>query len=206
MSENIKSMKDFYNTTANDWAEKWYSDETMLPLLKKFISLFSIKPRILDVGCGAGYESMRLSGLGARVVGIDVSEKSIDIAREKNPNCEFKIMDCRQLDKTLGKFDGIIAIALIVHIEDNDLKILFDNFYGIIDINGFLFIAFVEGDGLSEKRSNVEINGEKYNRAFFLHQSNRVIEIAKGTGFEYFDEWFLEEPIGQWKYIVFKKM
>ena len=34
MSEKIKGVKDFYDKTARDWADKWYSDETMLPLLK----------------------------------------------------------------------------------------------------------------------------------------------------------------------------
>ena len=43
---NIKGIKDFYNTTAHEWANKWYSDETMLPLLQKYISLFKNKPRI----------------------------------------------------------------------------------------------------------------------------------------------------------------
>lgn len=60
MSEEVKGVKDFYNAAADDWANEWYSNETMLPLLQKFLSLFNNKPYILDAGCGAGYESMRL--------------------------------------------------------------------------------------------------------------------------------------------------
>ena len=60
----MKGIEDYYNKTASEWAEKWYQNETMLPLLKKFMELFNIVPRILDAGCGAGYESMRLSRLG----------------------------------------------------------------------------------------------------------------------------------------------
>lgn len=204
MSENIKGVKDFYNTTASEWAEKWYSDETMLPLLKMFVSLFPDNPRILDAGCGAGYESMRLSHLGAEVVGVDISEESIKIAKIKNPNCRFDLMDCRQLDDSIGIFDGIAAIALLVHIEDCDLHIVFENFNRVVKPLGYLFIAFVEGDGFNEKRSYVEINGENYNRAFYLHQPKRITEVAKEFGFDYYDEWFLDEPIGQWKYLIFK--
>lgn len=200
----MKGVKDFYNTTANEWADKWYSDETMLPLLKKFVSLFSNKPRILDAGCGAGYESMRLEKLGAEVVGVDFSEESIRIARIKTPNCRFELMDCTQLDNSIGVFDGITAIALIVHIENCDLHIVFDNFKRAIKDIGYFFIAFVEGDGFSEKRSYVEINGENYNRAFYLHQTKRIIEVAQKAGFRYYDEWFLDEPLGQWKYLVFQ--
>ena len=147
---------------------------------------------------------VRLANLGAEVVGVDISEESIKIARTKNPNCRFEVMDCMQLDGSIGVFDGIAAIALIVHIADSDLNMVFENFKKTIKDTGYLFIAFVEGDGFNEKRSYVEINGEKYNRAFYLHQPKRIIEVAKNFGFNFFDEWFLDEPIGQWKYLIFK--
>ena len=200
----MKSMEDFYNATAADWADKWYLDETMLPLLEKFINLFEVSPRILDAGCGAGYESMRLFQLGAEVVGVDISEKSIELARLKNPNCRFEIMDCTKLDEKLGVFDGIVSIALLVHIEDSKLQSIFNNFKKIIKQTGFLFVAFVGGQCFDEKRSFVEVNGEKYNRAFYLHQVNRVIKAAKEAGFEYLSEWFLNEPLTEWKYLVFQ--
>ena len=200
----MKGIKEFYDATASEWAEKWYADETVLPLLKKFVALFQGKPRMLDAGCGAGYESMRLARLGAEVVGVDISEESIGIARARNADCRFELMDCRQLDRALGEFDGVASIALIVHIEDSELPSVFDGFKEVMRPAGFLFVAFVEGDGFSEARSYVEINGEAYNRAFYLHPKSRVAEIAKAAGFDFYEEWFLEKPIGQWKYLVFK--
>ena len=202
--ENIKGIKDFYNATAHEWADKWYSDETMLPLLQKFISLFETKPYILDVGCGAGYESMRLANLGADVVGVDFSEESIKIARSRNPDCRFELMDCKQLNKDFGIFDGVVALALIIHFQDCDLQLIFSNFKDVIRHKGFLFLAFSEGDGFSEERSHTEINGEKYNRSVWLHRIKRIIEVAESSGLKYYDEWFLEEAAGSWKYLVFQ--
>jgi len=201
----MKGVKEFYDKTANDWADKWYSDETMLPLLKKFIELFDTKPRILDAGCGAGYESMRIVNLGAEVVGIDISAESLNIARIKNPNCRFELMNFKQMDNSLGVFDGIVSISSIIHIEDCDLQIVLDNFGKIIKSMGFLFIVFAEGDGYNEKKSIREIDGEKYNRATYHHQPNRIIEVAQKSGFRYFDEWFLDEPLGQWKHYIFQR-
>jgi hypothetical protein len=83
------------------------------------------------------------------------------------------------------------------------LKIIFDNFRKVIKNSGFLFIAFALGDGLDEKRSFVEIDGEKYNRAFYLHQPNRIIEVAQKSEFIYHDEWFLDEKT-QWKFLIFQ--
>jgi cyclopropane fatty-acyl-phospholipid synthase-like methyltransferase len=204
MNEDMKGVKDYYNKTAHEWAEEWYSNETMLPLLKKFIELFDIKPRILDAGCGAGYESMRLMSLGAEVVGIDISDESIKIARVRNPDCRFEVMNFKEIDDSIGVFDGIVSIGSIIHIENHDLQTVFDNFRKIMNDGGFLFVVFVEGDGYSERRSIFEINGEKYNRAFYLHQPAIIKETAKQSGFQYHDEWFLTEPMGQWKFYVFK--
>lgn len=205
MSGNIKGIKDFYNKTANDWADKWYTNETMLPLLKKFIELFDTKPRILDAGCGAGYESMRLSNLGADVVGIDISEESIKIAKVKSPNCRFELMNFKNIEDSLGIFDGITSISSIIHIEDCDLQTVFDNFGNATKSLGFLFIVFAEGDGYNEKKSIREIDGEKYNRATYHHRPYRIIEVAQKSGFKYIDEWFLDEPLGQWKHFVFQR-
>lgn len=200
----MKDTRDFYDATAHEWADKWYADETMLPLLQSFIALLPEKPHVLDAGCGAGYVSMRLSKLGATVMGIDFSEESILIAKEKNPSCTFKVMDCRKVDYALGQFDGIVAIALLVHMRDEELALVLNGFRKVTHENGYILVAFVYGEGLSEKRSYVDINGEKYNRAFYLHQPSRIVEAAIEAGFEYFDEWYLPEAIGQWKYFVFK--
>ena len=206
MSDKIKDVKQYYDVTAGEWAQQWYANEMMLPFLQKFISLLPDKPRVLDAGCGAGYESMRLFRLGADVVGVDISEKSIEIARSKNPDCRFEIINCKMLDKKLGTFDGIVSIALIVHIEGDDLQLIFDNFKRVIKSAGFLFVAFVEGDGFCEKRSFIEIDGEKYNRSFYLHKPERIIETAKVAGFKYYEEWFLEKPLGEWKFLVFRAL
>ena len=37
--------------------------------------------RVLDVGCGEGSNSLMLAKLGAQVTGIDISPRSIDVAR-----------------------------------------------------------------------------------------------------------------------------
>ena len=47
--------------------------------------------KILDVGCGNGVISRHLGGLGFNVLGIDVSEKTIETAKtiEPMPNVTF---------------------------------------------------------------------------------------------------------------------
>lgn len=53
-------IKTFYNLVAERTADEWYSNNILLPSIREFLSLMPLKPRILDLGCGPGYESMRL--------------------------------------------------------------------------------------------------------------------------------------------------
>ncbi|MDQ2086323.1 class I SAM-dependent methyltransferase [Herbivorax sp. ANBcel31] len=205
--ENINiEIQRFYNDIAQKFADEWYSNEDLLPTLKNFIDLLNPNPRILDMGCGAGYESMRLYKLGARVTGIDFSDEPIRIARKRNPQCQFEIMDFRKLDESFGVFDGIVAIASIIHIEDEELNLVFGNMKKVIRPEGYVMIVVVEGNGIWEESSKIELEGVQYNRPFYLHNKLRLNEVAEDNGFVYFDELKLSEEQASfgWKCLLFK--
>ena len=88
----------------------------------------------LDVGCGGGILSEKLSRLGANVTGIDASKSSIDIAIEhaKKSRLEinYKCITTSELleikkEKVLNKFDLVVASEVIEHV--NNRKIFLSN-------------------------------------------------------------------------------
>ena len=183
--KNSLEIQEFYNDIAEEFAESWYENNSLLPILKQFVSLLPPSPEILDLGCGAGYESMRLSQLGAKVTGIDYSEEPIKIARFKNPDCRFEVMDFREMTTDLGCFDGIVAIAALIHIADDELELVFQNMKKVLKNLGYVMIMIVEGQGLSEERSFVDHNGKQYKRYFYLHNKDSLSNTAKNAGFEF---------------------
>src|SRR3989344_6212181 len=63
---------------------------------------------ILDFGCGNGVHSSVLLKSGAKkVIGIDLSEKSLEIARQTVPGVEFMAMDCEKTNFSDNYFDVI---------------------------------------------------------------------------------------------------
>ena len=81
----------------------------------------------LDIGCGGGILSERLSRLGARVTGIDASENSINVAREHSIKSRLEInYRCitttdllkNEKEKFLNKFDIVIASEVIEHVNE----------------------------------------------------------------------------------------
>ena len=133
-----EETKLFYNLKAEKNADEWYENFMLMPSIEEFVALLPGSPRVLDLGCGGGYESMRLIKAGAQVVGVDFSEESIRIAKERCPEAQFELMDFRQLDgKKLGKFDGVFACASLIHISPKELPGVFAQVRGTLNKNGF---------------------------------------------------------------------
>jgi len=93
------------------WVSKYYWNEII-----NYCNYFSHDDiSVLEVGCGTGDLLADISG--KRKVGIDFSSAMINIAKEKHPAVEFKVMDAENLllDE---KFDLIILSNLIGYTED----------------------------------------------------------------------------------------
>jgi SAM-dependent methyltransferase len=75
------------------------------------------KGKILEVGCGLGYFTYALAKSGYDVVGIDVSAEAIDEANTRYGNY-FKHKDFFSLSAGEGKYDVILMIELIEHVDN----------------------------------------------------------------------------------------
>lgn len=200
-------IKAFYDATAQSTADEWYPNDLLLPTIADFISLLPEKPLVLDLGCGPGHESKRLSKAGAIVTGIDFSEECIDIAKQRSPECNFIIGDIRSLNTGIGIFDGIFACASLIHIPMNELSIVLKNINSLLGKSGCLNIIILDGVGVSEKFSNLEFEGKKYNRIVYLYSKDVIINEAARQGFSFVREGFLEEELKEsgWRNYLFKK-
>jgi len=199
-------IKLFYDLMAERTADEWYSEEILKPTINDFISLLPTNPQVLDLGCGPGHESMRLNQAGAKVIGIDFSEKCIDIARQRCPQCKFEVNDFRFLDDIYGKFEGVFACASLVHINPEELGDVLSNIQKVLVDGGYVAIVIVEGEGINEKFSILEVEGKKLNRTFYLYTRNYLREEAEKAGLEYVREGYLDEKLKRdgWRNYLFK--
>ena len=76
----MDDVKLFYDLTAEPTADEWYEKDVVMPTIRDLISVLPKQPRVLDLGCGPGYESMRLASTGAQVVGVDDDEEAPHVA------------------------------------------------------------------------------------------------------------------------------
>ena len=183
-----EETKLFYNLKAEKNADEWYENFMLMPSIEEFVALLPGSPRVLDLGCGGGYESMRLIKAGAQVVGVDFSEESIRIAKERCPEAQFELMDFRQLDgKKLGKFDGVFACASLIHISPKELPGVFAQVRGILNKNGFVIAIVRKGEGIWEGWP--EVDGRKLRRIVYLYSQENM--GAAAVGFKHVQAGFL---------------
>lgn len=75
--------------------------------------------RILLLGCGSGDETILLEKYGAKnMIGIDISEQSILLARESYPNYDFKVADMHNLPFEDKVFDFVYSSLAIHYAKD----------------------------------------------------------------------------------------
>ena len=98
--------------------------------------------RILDIGCGGGLLSEPMSRLGAKVVGIDASDKNINVAKlhAKKNNLKIEYL-CTSPEKfkTEKKFDVILIMEIVEHV--NDVDFFLKSCSKLLKKNGIMFIA-----------------------------------------------------------------
>jgi len=72
---------------------------------------------LLDVGCGIGTLHDHLGRTFARICGVDVSEVSIDVAKTRHPEFEYRVMEGNEIPYSSAAFDVVTAINVLHHIK-----------------------------------------------------------------------------------------
>jgi ubiquinone/menaquinone biosynthesis C-methylase UbiE len=95
---------------------EWYSYNNLLGNLNGL--------SVLDLACGEGFYSRRIKQKGAdRVIGVDISTKMIELARQKDAsaplNIDYLVGDVLTLGK-IGNFDLVVASYLLNYAQNKE--------------------------------------------------------------------------------------
>jgi 2-polyprenyl-6-hydroxyphenyl methylase/3-demethylubiquinone-9 3-methyltransferase len=100
--------------------------------------------KILDIGCGGGLISEPMSRLGAKVTGIDASDKNIQVAKLHAKNNNLKINYLNTTPENLdqhNEFDIILNLEVVEHVENLDLYL--SSCFKLLKKNGIMFTATI---------------------------------------------------------------
>ncbi len=78
--------------------------------------------RLLDIGCGGGLLSEPLARMGARVTGIDPSEKNIKTAlvhaREEGVDIDYRVATAEELAAAGEQYEVVLNMEVLEHVND----------------------------------------------------------------------------------------
>ena len=116
--DNNKTVISVYNKIAKEYADAFSKPSDYMD---EFLELLPKNGKVLDIGCGVGVDSDYVQTKGFKIIGVDMSEKMLEIARSNNANVDFRLDDVRSVEFGENEFDGIIASCSLIHISKEEV-------------------------------------------------------------------------------------
>ena len=101
---------------------------------------------VADVGCGPGYVTSHLRDAGVDAFGIDLAPEMIAIARRDHPGLRFEVGTMTDLDLEDGALAGIVAFWSVIHVPDDAVPGVFEEFRRVLRPGGLVLVGFHVGD------------------------------------------------------------
>jgi SAM-dependent methyltransferase len=142
--------------TAQAWAfdrigerydEAFPHKDGQLSAVRRLLDLLPPRARILDAGCGTGSPTARqFADAGHSVVGIDISEEMLRLARRDVPEAEFLRRPIEELDASLGEFAAVVAFFSLLMLPRAEIPLALRNIHDLLEPGGHFLLGMVEAD------------------------------------------------------------
>jgi SAM-dependent methyltransferase len=140
-----------YNLAAGRYDELFRDELERKPYdrerLAAFASRFSAPARILDAGCGpCGHVGRFFTDRDLSVVGVDLSERCLELTRRNNPGMTAARADIDALPFPDNSFDGAVAYYSVIDTPKASVPGLFRELHRVLKPGGAL-LATVKAGG-----------------------------------------------------------
>jgi len=185
---NLAARK-YHDLFHNEMKEKEYDRN----LLDDFARRFGKDALVCDAGCGPSAHIGRyLFDKGIPVVGVDISDRCVELARRHNPGMKFVRAGIGRLPFADETIDGIISYYSIIDTPKKHVGRIFREFHRVLRPRGFLLTAVKAGDSEGYLPELLGIETEIY---FTLFTEDEIAGYYRQAGFrlEFFEK---RDPYG----------
>ena len=155
-----------YDAVAKDYADAFAGDLLQLPLdcliLDAFVERIALGESVLDLGCGPGQVGQYLAERGLPVVGMDLAQQMLLVARQRTSNGRLACGDMCAIPFRSNSFSGVVAFYSVHNLRRSSLGTALADIHRILKPSG----AFVVATHLGE--------GEVYSDEFLGHDIDTV--------------------------------
>ncbi|WP_430787427.1 class I SAM-dependent methyltransferase [Actinoplanes sp. G11-F43] len=148
-------------------------------LVDRVAGLLPAGSTVLDLGCGSGVPTaQRLTESDHQVVGVDISERMLALARAQVPAATFVHADFAELPADYGSFEAVTAFFSLLMLSRAGIEQTLDRIRGWLKPGGYLAIGMVDfdADGAPAEFMGVPVTVSGYPEA-------GLAEVLKNHGF-----------------------
>jgi SAM-dependent methyltransferase len=106
---------------------------------------------VLDAGCGTGENALHIASLGLPVLGVDIAETALAIAREKANDrgiqIEFAAADAFALERLGRTFDTVLDCGLFHTFDGDERPGYVASLASVTEHDGTLYVLCFSDDG-----------------------------------------------------------
>jgi SAM-dependent methyltransferase len=121
------------------------------PAIVRLASKGGFAGAVLDAGCGTGENALYLASLGLSVLGVDVAETAVAIARAKAADrgikVEFVAADAFDLERLGRKFDTVLDSGLFHTFDGDERPIYVASLASVTENDGTLYVLCFSDEG-----------------------------------------------------------
>lgn len=174
-----------YDALSDEYVARIYHELEHKPLdrewLTKLATTVGTSGPICDLGCGPGHVARYLHEQSVQVLGVDLSPRMIELARQLNSGIEFHIGNMEALEVADESWSGIVAFYSIIHISRSRIPAVLREFWRVLRPSGEVLLAFHVGD---EVRHFDTLWGQQVSLNFIFYQRSWIEECLRTAGFE----------------------
>lgn len=135
-----------YMTGVNEYAAYNADRSVIAPYLEALCERTPKGSRVLDLGCGAGWETQALHDRGYVAIGFDLSAAFCAYARREHPADDHVVGDMNVLPFSEDSFTGVWACASMLHVAREHLPTVFSEVARVLTPGGAFVASLQVGD------------------------------------------------------------
>ena len=121
------------------------------PAIVRLASAGGFVGAVLDAGCGSGENALHVASLGSPVLGVDVAETALAIAREKAHDrgieVEFAAADAFHLERLGRRFQTVLDCGLFHTFDGDERPGYVASLASVTEANGTLYVLCFSDEG-----------------------------------------------------------
>lgn len=121
------------------------------PAIVRVASAGGFTGAVLDAGCGTGENAMHVASLGLSVLGVDVAQTAVAMAREKADgrgiDVEFAVADALQLECLGRRFETVLDCGLFHTFGADERANYVESLASVTEYGGTLYVLCLSDVG-----------------------------------------------------------